>query len=102
MNDYQIDRVSDDGWHAAMATFADVHYEQTAIYGSGQRGERSSHILLQREGVPVAGARVGLYLVPYLGRGMALVRFAPFWRSFDGALDPERYRTAVALSLIHI
>lgn len=35
MNDYQIDRVSDDGWHAAMATFADVHYEQTAIYGSG-------------------------------------------------------------------
>ncbi|MGL4560008.1 MAG: lipid II:glycine glycyltransferase FemX, partial [Afipia sp.] len=67
MDERQIDCVPDDGWHAAMGAFADVHYEQTAIYGSGQRGERSSHILLRREGTPVAGARIGLYLVPYLG-----------------------------------
>lgn len=96
MDERQIDNVPDDVWHAAMGTFADVHYEQTAIYGAGQRGERSSHILLRREGAPFAGARIGLYLVPYLRRGMALVRFAPFWRSFDDdAFDPERYRNAV-------
>lgn len=95
LDECQIDCVPDDGWHAAMGAFADVHYEQTAIYGSGQRGERSSHILLRRESTPVAGARIGLYLVPYLGRGMALVRFAPFWRPFDVAPDPGRYRTVV-------
>lgn len=35
----------------------------------------------------------------YLGRGMALVRFAPFWRPFDDSSDPERYRKAVAALL---
>ncbi len=91
-----IDCVPDDNWHTAMGAFADVHYEQTAIYDSKKQGEHSSHILLRREGIPLAGSRIGLYLVPYLSRGMALVRFAPFWRPFDDAPDPERYRAAVA------
>ena len=37
LDERQIDCVPDDGWHAAMGAFADVHYEQTAIYG--QQGE---------------------------------------------------------------
>lgn len=86
-----VDNVSDDSWHEAMSTFADVHYEQTAIFSAGQRGERISHMLLTRAASPLGGARVGLYLVPGLARGMALVRFAPFWRSVNAASGPEFY-----------
>jgi hypothetical protein len=95
MGEHQIDCVPDEVWHATMGTFSDVHYEQTAIYGAGQRGERSSHLLMLRDGKPFAGARAGLYLVPYFGRGMALVRFGPFWRPFEGTPDPERYKHAI-------
>ncbi|QFI77654.1 GNAT family N-acetyltransferase (plasmid) [Bradyrhizobium betae] len=99
MDEREVDRVPDDAWHAAMGMFADVHYEQTAIYGSGQRGERSSHILLRRDGIPFGGARVGLYLVPWIGRGMALVRFAPFWRPVGGSHDPGPYKKVIGALL---
>lgn len=90
-----IDRVSDDVWHTTMAAFLDSHYEQTAIYGAGQRGERSSHILVKHNDTAIGGARVGLYLIPGLRRGLALVRFAPFWRPTTTVAEPESYRQIV-------
>lgn len=89
-----LDSVPDDVWHTEMSMFSDTHYEQTAIYSAGQRGERSSHILLKRDGVSVGGARVGLYLVPGLKRGLALVRFGPFWRRPDSEIS-DTYKDVI-------
>jgi len=90
-----VDRVPDDVWHTTMSGFLDAHYEQTAIYGAGQRGERSSHILLKHAAGTVGGARVGLYLIPGLRRGLALVRFGPFWRPGPDKADQEAYKQVV-------
>jgi hypothetical protein len=92
-----VDGVPDDLWHSAMATFSDIHYEQTAFYEAGHRRERSSHILLQHGGTPSTGARVGLYILPFVGRGMALVRFAPFWRTLNGTPDVDFYKRAIRM-----
>jgi hypothetical protein len=91
----QIDCLSDADWHAALARFSDIHYEQTALFGAGQRGETSSHLLATENGEPVFGVRVGLYTVPMLNRGLALVRFGPFWRRAGEPLDRERYKAAI-------
>ncbi|RTL51732.1 MAG: GNAT family N-acetyltransferase [Bradyrhizobiaceae bacterium] len=90
-----VDCVPDDIWHKTMNEFWDSHYEQTAIYESGQKRERSSHILLKRDGIPVGGARVGLYIIPGLKRGLALVRFGPFWRHVKGETDTGVYKTLI-------
>ena len=91
----RIDSLSDADWHAALAKFSDIHYEQTALFGAGQRGETSSHLLATDNGEPVFGARVGIYAVPVLNRGLALVRFGPFWRRAGEPLDRERYKAAI-------
>jgi hypothetical protein len=90
-----VDGVPDDIWHWAMSGFLDSHYEQTAVYETRRRNERSSHVLVKRDGTPIAGARVGLYILPFIGRGMALVRFGPFWRHADGATDTSSYKNVV-------
>ncbi|HEY4204712.1 MAG TPA: GNAT family N-acetyltransferase [Xanthobacteraceae bacterium] len=90
-----IDCLPDDEWHQAMCVFSDIHYEQTAIYGAGQRGEKSSHLLVTEDGMPLFGARIGLYTVPVLNRGLALVRFGPFWRHVGKPLDRKRYKAAI-------
>lgn len=93
--DIQIDCLFDADWHAALARFSDIHYEQSALFGAGQRGETSSHLLATKNGEPVFGARVGLYTLPVLNRGLALVRFGPFWRRAGEPLDRERYKAAI-------
>jgi hypothetical protein len=90
-----VDCLPDGEWHQALCLFSDIHYEQTAIYGAGQRGETSSHLLVAEDGIPLFGARVGLYTVPVLNRGLALVRFGPFWRHAGKPFDRERYKAAI-------
>lgn len=91
-----VDQVPDDRWHQAMQGFEDLHYEQTALYGAGQRGEKSSHILAMHEsGLAWFGARVGLYTIPVLNTGLALVRFGPFWRKAHFRMDINAYKSAI-------
>jgi hypothetical protein len=91
----QIDNLSDADWHTALSNFSDIHYEQSALFGSGQRGETDSHLLATQNGEPVFGARVGIYMLPVINRGLALVRFGPFWRHAGEPLDRERYKAAI-------
>jgi hypothetical protein len=90
-----VDHASDAVWHATMAAFDDIHYEQTAIYSSGQRGESSSRMLLTANDQPIGGASVGIYSVPVMGRGLALVRFGPFWRRTGEPAAFDSYRAAI-------
>lgn len=90
------DNVADEKWHYAMSSFQDIHYEQTVIYGAGQRGEVDSHLLIEENDNFIGGARVGLYVAPAIRRGLALVRFGPFWRRVDNKPDPKNYRQVLS------
>lgn len=90
-----VDSVPDGEWHSIMSRFLDIHYEQTAIYTAEKSGERSSHVLVQSGSETFGGARVGLFSVPVLNRGLALVRFGPFWRKRGAEPDSDIYRIAI-------
>lgn len=90
-----VDGVPDGEWHSLMSRFLDIHYEQTGIYTAEKSGERSSHMLAQNGSQTVGGARVGLFTVPILNRGLALVRFGPFWRRSGAEHDRDFYRKAI-------
>ncbi|MCF2521838.1 GNAT family N-acetyltransferase [Bradyrhizobium sp. G127] len=95
----RIDNVADADWHAAMCQFADLHYEQTAVYGAHKTGEVGSHLMLFKHGRPIAGARLGLYTLPIINRGLALLRFGPFWRQAEGQTSIATY-TAFVQALV--
>jgi len=92
----EVDRVAPDGWDRIAAGFDDASYEQSAAWVDARWGaRRSSHLLLRRDGVPVAGARTIVFRWPGLRRGVAYVKFGPFWRRSGGAGDSEAYRAAI-------
>jgi hypothetical protein len=91
----EIDTVPDATWDEIVASFADSHHEQTACYAANHWKGRNSHLLLRKDGVPVAGARAAIIKLPVIGRGLAFVRFGPFWRRKDREADPNIYRAVV-------
>jgi len=91
----EVDDVPDAQWDEIISGFADAHHEQTACYATKHWKGRDSHLLLRRAGVPVAGARATIFKLPVLGRGLAFVRFGPFWRAQECKADPTIYRTVL-------
>ncbi|MFZ5676952.1 MAG: lipid II:glycine glycyltransferase FemX [Pseudomonadota bacterium] len=91
-----VDTIADDVWDSVAGDFLDIHHEQTACYAGLHWKGRDSHLLLFRNDVPVAGARVALVKLPLIDRGLAYLRFGPFWRRRDQEADPEIYRTMIA------
>ena len=85
---WDVDSVPASAWDSALVAFDDLHYEQTACFSAGQWGARASHILLRRDGEPVAGARLALFRLPLIG-GLAFLRFGPFWRRRGEPADPD-------------
>lgn len=92
----EIDSVASDAWDVIASGFADIHPEQTACYASNHWKGHDSHLLLRHNGEPVAGARVAIVGLPLIGRGLAFLRFGPFWRKQKAEADPEIYRTMIA------
>lgn len=91
----EIDTIADHEWDRIAGEFADIHHEQTACYAGLHWKGRDSHLLLSRAGMPVAGARIALVKLPVIDRGLAYLRFGPFWRRRDQAADPEIYRAMI-------
>jgi len=91
----EVDSVPNETWDEIVSGFADAHHEQTACYASHHWKGRDSHLLLRRGAEPVAGARVTIFKLPVLGRGLAFARFGPFWRAEGREADPAIYRAAV-------
>lgn len=99
MNDFssEVDSLSPPEWDRIIADFDDINLFQTAAFADGLRGERRmSHLLLRRDGVPVAGARVAILKPPGLPTGIAYVKFGPFWRRTGLPLDEDVYRAVVS------
>jgi hypothetical protein len=93
----EIDALSAAEWDYVVAGFDDLNLFQTAAFTDELRGaRRMSHLLLQRNGVAVAGARVAIMKPPGLPIGIAYVKHGPFWRRPGTAPDPSVYRAVVA------
>lgn len=91
----EVDTVSAAEWDRIVSEFDDLNYDQIACYSAGQWGDRVSHLLLRRHGKAVAGARVAIITLPGFSRGLAFLRFGPFWRRHGEQADPSMYRAAI-------
>jgi hypothetical protein len=84
-------------WDRFVAAFDDLNLFQTAAYADGLRGEgRMSHLLLRRDAVVVAGARVAIMTPPGCPIGIAYVKYGPFWRRAASPPDENVYKAVVA------
>jgi hypothetical protein len=88
----EVDGVSGREWNAILCGFDDVHYEQADYGGHGN----ASRLVVRQDGEVVAGAQVAIYALPGLGRGLALVRFGPFWRRREQPACVEVYQRTIA------
>lgn len=91
----EVDSVPHDAFDRIASAFDDVHHEQTACYAVRHWRGRDSHLMLRKDGAAVAGARVAIIALPLVGRGLAFLRFGPFWRLAGAAPDPAVYRAMV-------
>ena len=65
---FGIDEVDEEAWNAVLAGFDDAILYQTWRYGAERWGEGNlSHVVLERDGVPVATAQLALDRLPVLG-----------------------------------
>jgi len=92
----EVDVIPNGQWDDICRNFLDLSGEQIAAFSSGHWEGRDSHILLRRNGEPVAGARVAIFRLPLVGRGTAYLRFGPFWRRKGVPDDPAVYRRMMA------
>jgi hypothetical protein len=92
----EVDTVPANAWDKVASEFDDLNYDQMACYSAGQWGKRVSHLLLRREGEAVAGARTAIITLPGFRRGLAFLRFGPFWRRRGVVSDLNIYRAAIA------
>jgi hypothetical protein len=92
----EVDSISTMEWDLIASRFADSNPEQTATYTSHHWKGRDSHLLLRENGEPVAGARVAIVKLPVIGKGLAFLRFGPFWRREGEDADPTIYRQMVS------
>ena len=90
-----VDTLTIQEWDHLVGEFADASWEQTACWVEGRWGKRSSHLVVRRDGVPVAGARVVVFRLPGLRSGLAYMKFGPFYRRLDEPADPDLYRRVI-------
>src|SRR5690554_2301861 len=92
----EVDTIPNIEWDRIASGFTDSNPEQTATYTSHHWKRRDSHLLLRENGVPVAGARIAIVKLPVIGRGLAFLRFGPFWRREGEEPDAAIYRQMVS------
>lgn len=77
---YSADSISSAEFDAIAVQFDDLCIDQIATYKTQEQPGRTSLFLSYQDGHVVGGAIVVIYALPFVGRGVANVRFGPFWR----------------------
>lgn len=77
---YCADGISSEDFDAIAAQFDDLCIDQIATYKTQEQPGRTSLFLSYQDGHVIGGAIVVIYALPLVGRGVANVRFGPFWR----------------------
>jgi hypothetical protein len=77
----EADEIGKTNWHALLSAFDDASFYQTWSYGEKAWGAPDlSHLVLRREGRPVALAQLRVLHVPILRSGIAYLNWGPLWR----------------------
>jgi hypothetical protein len=96
----QADQVTEPEWNSLLNGFADANIYQTWAYGAVSWGEKQlSHLVLRRDGVPVAVAQLRLVRVPVVGSGIAYLRWGPVCVPRNSPWEPSVW-TAMTKALI--
>lgn len=83
-------------WDELVPEFDDTFYEQThALQGAVWGEDKVRRVAIAQDGKPVAMAMALIFKLPYLKRGLALVKFAPLWRRKGQPLDRENLGHAI-------
>lgn len=83
-------------WDEFVTEFDDTFYEQThSLQGAAWGEDRVRRVAITRDGKLVAMALALIFKIPYLNRGLALVKFAPLWRRKGQPLDKENLGAAI-------
>jgi len=91
----EIDRVDRDGWYAVLDGFDDANVFQTWDFGRIAHPNRTlSHMILRRDGRPVAAAQVLVQQVRGIG-GLALAMWGPMWQPRGQRPDPAVFQEAM-------
>lgn len=92
----EVDTVDAAEWYRQTSTFADANIYQTWQDGVGpERFADVSRLLVLRGGDVVGGAEVRLFTLPFIGRGIAYIRWGPLWRRGAGRPDTDVFRQTV-------
>jgi peptidoglycan/xylan/chitin deacetylase (PgdA/CDA1 family) len=95
-----VDQIDESGWSSIVRLFSDANVYQTWAYGAVSWGEEQlSHLVLRRDGQPVAATQVRVVRVPVVGSGIAYVRWGPMCQRHGQAWDPASW-SAISDALI--
>lgn len=92
----EIDTVSEQDWYKRLQDFNDANIYQTWSYAKAMWGlDKTSHLVLKKEGRPIAIAQVRLAQIPILNAGIAYVLRGPVWNMKQTVPDEEALRQAL-------
>jgi lipid II:glycine glycyltransferase (peptidoglycan interpeptide bridge formation enzyme) len=92
----EIDQIDQGGWNNLLQQFDDANILQTWAYGSVRWGRNNlSHLVLRKDGEIVSAAQLVIKKVPWLGAGIAYVKWGPLWQPRGTRKDPEILRQAL-------
>jgi lipid II:glycine glycyltransferase (peptidoglycan interpeptide bridge formation enzyme) len=92
----EIDAVDEARWHRILEEFDDASLYQTWSYDEIRGGRQNlSHLVLRKDGEIVAAAQARLVKLPFIGAGIAYVRWGPLWRRKGREPDAHSFQQAV-------
>ena len=92
----QVDNVSKASWSEIIRSFGDANIYQTWPYEVTRSGRANvSHLVIKQGESVIAVAQARLIRIPYLGLGVAYVRWGPLWKRRNYTVDKEVFRQAL-------
>jgi hypothetical protein len=92
----EIDTIDARSWGEQVAAFSDANLYQLWQHQSlRERFTGVSRLLLRQREEVVAAAEVRLFAPPFIGSGIAYIRWGPLWKRTGAPADLEHFRYAI-------
>jgi hypothetical protein len=86
----KVDGQTPNSWAEVITYFDDANVYQTWAYGSVRWGSQNlSHLVLLRDGSPIAATQIRIIKSPVIPMGIAYVRWGPMWQLKTRVLDSD-------------
>ncbi|MEM8651491.1 MAG: peptidoglycan bridge formation glycyltransferase FemA/FemB family protein [Pseudomonadota bacterium] len=93
----KLEYVSGQKWDQEASKFSDIIPEQTASFNKGHWGiDNIEHMLFKDAGITIGGATAIVKKVPFIGSGIAIVKWGPVCQLKGSPFDPVAYSKIIA------